>query len=88
MQHLHSNDDFKFSEEYGSVEPDQNPTSYASMQPDNLTRNRYANIKAYDHSRVLINGSDYINANRIAVSITISSQSTLNDDQYIDLIGL
>ena len=74
--HLHSNDDFLFAEEYSSVEPDHAPMSEVCLRPENQSKNRYANIKAYDHSRVQLAvlpsepGSDYINANRINVRTT------------------
>lgn len=75
VQHLHANDNLLFTDEYNSVEPDHAPTSEVCMRPENQSKNRYANIKAYDHSRVKLTelpneiGSDYINANRINVSI-------------------
>ena len=75
VRHLHSNDDFLFSEEYSNVEPDHAPTSEVCSRPENQSKNRYANIKSYDHSRVKLSelpneiGSDYINANRINVRI-------------------
>ena len=65
---LHSNDDFLFTEEYTAVEPDHAPTSEVCLRPVNQSKNRYANIRAYDASRVLLSllpdepGSDYINA--------------------------
>ena len=74
--HLHSNDDFLFAEEYASVDPNQIPASEVCLHPENQSKNRYANIKAYDHSRVKLAvipeelGSDYINANRIDVRPT------------------
>ena len=76
VQHLHSNDDFLFTEEYNSVEPDHSPSSEVCMRPENQSKNRYANIRAYDHSRVKLTelpneiGSDYINANRLDVRIS------------------
>lgn len=75
VQHLHANDDFLFTEEYSSVEPDHAPTSEVCMRPENQSKNRYANIRSYDHSRVKLTelpneiGSDYINANRLNVSV-------------------
>lgn len=71
VMHLHANDDFLFSEEYSSVEPDHAPTAEVCLRPENQSKNRYANIKAYDHSRVILKTSDphsnYINANRLDV---------------------
>ena len=57
-----------------AVEPDQAMASEVCLRPENQSRNRYANIRAYDHSRVKLKelpneiGSDYINANHIDVS--------------------
>jgi protein tyrosine phosphatase len=68
---MHSNDDYLFSVEYPSIEPQHHPTTEATSHPDNAIKNRYANITAYDHSRVKLReipnipGSDYINANFI-----------------------
>ena len=86
VQHLHSNDDFLFTEEYSSVEPDHAPSSEVCMRPENQSKNRYANIRAYDHSRIKLTelpneiGSDYINANRLDVSSDRYLKSLLNWD--------
>jgi netrin-G3 ligand len=71
VERMHSNDDYLFSEEYNSIEPNHAPTSIACHLSCNISKNRYANIVAYDHSRVKLTedpnkeGSDYINANHI-----------------------
>jgi protein tyrosine phosphatase len=71
VERMHSNDDYLFSEEYNSIEPHHAPTSIACHLSCNISKNRYANIVAYDHSRVKLSedpnkeGSDYINANFI-----------------------
>ena len=57
------------SQEYESIEPGQQFTWDHSNLEVNKAKNRYANVIAYDHSRVslqLMDGiphSDYINAN-------------------------
>lgn len=66
---LRANDGEGFSREYESIEPGQPFTWDASIADANKAKNRYANVVAYDHSRVSlepvegIEGSDYINAN-------------------------
>ena len=58
-----------FSREYESIEPGQQFTWDSSNKEINKPKNRYANVIAYDHSRVAlrqvegVEGSDYINAN-------------------------
>ncbi|XP_062888252.1 receptor-type tyrosine-protein phosphatase S-like isoform X8 [Mobula hypostoma] len=69
--HLKANDNLKFSQEYESIDPGQQFTWEHSNMEVNKPKNRYANVIAYDHSRVIlapiegISGSDYINANYI-----------------------
>jgi len=59
----------KFTAEYESIEPGQQFTWDNSSMDINKPKNRYANVIAYDHSRVVLQpvdgvvGSDYINAN-------------------------
>jgi len=66
---LRANDGSRFSQEYESIEPGQQFTWEAANFDFNKSKNRYANVIAYDHSRVLVHvldgviGSDYINAN-------------------------
>uniref|UniRef100_UPI00398EF790 receptor-type tyrosine-protein phosphatase S-like isoform X13 n=1 Tax=Pristiophorus japonicus TaxID=55135 RepID=UPI00398EF790 len=70
-EHLKANDNLKFSQEYESIDPGQQFTWEHSNMEVNKPKNRYANVIAYDHSRVIlapiegIAGSDYINANYI-----------------------
>ncbi|XP_026091296.1 receptor-type tyrosine-protein phosphatase S isoform X36 [Carassius auratus] len=66
---LKANDNLKLSQEYESIDPGQQFTWEHSNLEVNKPKNRYANVIAYDHSRVIlapiegITGSDYINAN-------------------------
>jgi len=59
----------KFTSEYESIEPGQQFTWDNSSMDINKPKNRYANVIAYDHSRVVLQpvdgvvGSDYLNAN-------------------------
>ncbi|KAL0270992.1 UNVERIFIED_CONTAM: hypothetical protein PYX00_008241 [Menopon gallinae] len=66
IERLKANDNLKFSQEYESIEPGQQFTWDHSNMDCNKPKNRYANVIAYDHSRVILqptDGSDYINAN-------------------------
>ncbi|KAF7230412.1 transcript variant X28 [Nothobranchius furzeri] len=71
VERLKANDNLKFSQEYESIDPGQQFTWEHSNLEVNKPKNRYANVIAYDHSRVLLSaidgipGSDYINANYI-----------------------
>ncbi|XP_035710661.1 tyrosine-protein phosphatase Lar isoform X4 [Folsomia candida] len=69
IERLKANDNHLFSQEYESVDPGQQFTWESSNLEVNKPKNRYANVVAYDHSRVVLQptegvpGSDYINAN-------------------------
>ncbi|XP_065213567.1 tyrosine-protein phosphatase Lar isoform X3 [Planococcus citri] len=69
IEMLKANDNLKFSQEYESIEPGQQFTWDHSSMEINKRKNRYANVIAYDHSRVVLQdteaipGGDYINAN-------------------------
>ncbi|XP_056883704.1 receptor-type tyrosine-protein phosphatase S isoform X31 [Takifugu flavidus] len=71
LERLKANDNLKFSQEYESIDPGQQFTWEHSNLEVNKPKNRYANVIAYDHSRVLLSaidgipGSDYVNANYI-----------------------
>ena len=69
IEDLKAEDNLKFSAEYESIEPGQQFTWDNSSMDCNKHKNRYANVIAYDHSRVVLQpvdgvpGSDYINGN-------------------------
>uniref|UniRef100_A0A673JRU4 Receptor-type tyrosine-protein phosphatase F n=1 Tax=Sinocyclocheilus rhinocerous TaxID=307959 RepID=A0A673JRU4_9TELE len=69
IERLKANDALRFSQEYESIDPGQQFTWENSNLEVNKPKNRYANVIAYDHSRVVLTpvdgvpGSDYINAN-------------------------
>ncbi|XP_060934457.1 protein tyrosine phosphatase receptor type Fa isoform X2 [Limanda limanda] len=71
IERLGANDGLRFSQEYESVDPGQQFTWEHSNLEVNKPKNRYANVIAYDHSRVILTpvdgvpGSDYVNANYI-----------------------
>ncbi|XP_068460992.1 receptor-type tyrosine-protein phosphatase S-like isoform X16 [Clinocottus analis] len=68
---LKANDNLRLSQEYESIDPSQQFTWEHSNLEVNKPKNRYANVIAYDHTRVVLApiegvlGSDYINANYI-----------------------
>ncbi|XP_028282521.1 receptor-type tyrosine-protein phosphatase S isoform X1 [Parambassis ranga] len=68
---LKANDNLRLSQEYESIDPGQQFTWEHSNLEVNKPKNRYANVIAYDHTRVVlvpiegILGSDYINANYV-----------------------
>ena len=67
---LKANSNYGFSQEYAKFDKKlKHPCTYSAHSVNSL-KNRYANIHAYDHSRVVLQGdgtpgSDYINANYI-----------------------
>ena len=69
IESLKASDNLKFSQEYESIETGQQFTWDHSNSDVNKSKNRYANVIAYDHSRVILEavpgvpGSDYINGN-------------------------
>lgn len=69
IEKLKSGGNLKFSQEYESIEPGQQFSWENSNLEVNKPKNRYANVIAYDHSRVILSkldnqlGSDYLNAN-------------------------
>ncbi|XP_058965904.2 receptor-type tyrosine-protein phosphatase S-like [Pocillopora verrucosa] len=69
IRRLHANDGLLFSHEYNALSPQADFTWKASLARENMRKNRYISIVAYDHSRVKLSpiqgvpGSDYINAN-------------------------
>lgn len=78
VQDLHADGDLGFSREYESIQAsiDLDLSCEHSQMTENKNKNRYINIVAYDHTRVILkplpgqkrNGQDYINANYIDVS--------------------
>ena len=77
VQDLHADGDIGFSREYEAIQNgcDIELACEHSQSPENKHKNRYVNIVAYDHSRVILkqlpgisnkkSHNDYINANYI-----------------------
>ncbi|XP_073483345.1 receptor-type tyrosine-protein phosphatase kappa isoform X16 [Aquarana catesbeiana] len=74
LQHINlmkTSDSYGFKEEYESFFEGQSASWDVAKKDQNRTKNRYGNIIAYDHSRVILQpveddpSSDYINANYI-----------------------
>ncbi|CAI4231085.1 unnamed protein product [Auanema sp. JU1783] len=71
IERLRLNNNSGFQMEFESIETGQNYTWDHSNMDYNKHKNRYANVVAYDHSRVSltnaeeVSGGDYINANYI-----------------------
>uniref|UniRef100_A0AC35GJR7 Protein-tyrosine-phosphatase n=1 Tax=Panagrolaimus sp. PS1159 TaxID=55785 RepID=A0AC35GJR7_9BILA len=71
IDRLKMNNNDLFVKEFESIDGGQHFTWKASQHEMNKLKNRYTNVTAYDHTRVLLEpidnipGSDYINANHI-----------------------
>uniref|UniRef100_A0A8B9LJX5 protein-tyrosine-phosphatase n=1 Tax=Astyanax mexicanus TaxID=7994 RepID=A0A8B9LJX5_ASTMX len=70
IERMKANENLRFSQEYESIDPGQQFSWEHSNLEINKPKNRYANVIAYDHTRVVLSnndgeGNDYINANFI-----------------------
>uniref|UniRef100_UPI00359015BA receptor-type tyrosine-protein phosphatase kappa-like isoform X1 n=1 Tax=Myxine glutinosa TaxID=7769 RepID=UPI00359015BA len=71
IEHMKSGEAYRFKEEYESFFEGQAASWDVAKREENRPKNRYGNIIAYDHSRVVLETlsaephSDYINANYI-----------------------
>ena len=87
VQDLHADSDIGFSREYESIQTgsDIDLSCDYSQMLENKNKNRYVNIVAYDHSRVVLKSLpgqkkgcvDYINANYIDVSFCVKKRYKL-----------
>uniref|UniRef100_A0A4W5JRU5 Receptor-type tyrosine-protein phosphatase kappa n=1 Tax=Hucho hucho TaxID=62062 RepID=A0A4W5JRU5_9TELE len=91
LQHINlmkTSDSYGFKEEYESFFEGQSASWDVAKKDTNRTKNRYGNIIAYDHSRVILQpmeddpSSDYINANYIDVSGAASSIGPVHETVY------
>ena len=53
-----ANDQLRFSQEYESIDPGEFASWECSNAECNRNKNRYANVVAYDHSRVILEVSE------------------------------
>ncbi|XP_076846774.1 protein tyrosine phosphatase receptor type Db isoform X4 [Brachyhypopomus gauderio] len=71
VERMKANENLRLSQEYEAIDPGQQFSWDHSNLEINKPKNRYANVIAYDHTRVPLSssdgqpGSDYINANFI-----------------------
>lgn len=77
VRELGANDDYLFAEEFDFIKTvGVSQSVNASRMECNRQKNRYTNILAYDHSRVILppreDANDYINANFINVSLCLA----------------
>ncbi|KAL5487212.1 hypothetical protein EMCRGX_G019787 [Ephydatia muelleri] len=89
VQEKHVNENWAFCDEYKMINDglESRPVNIC-LAPENASKNRYNNVLAYDHSRVILNpipgySNDYINANYIPGYTTkkeyIATQGPLPD---------
>lgn len=94
VQKLHADSDIGFTREFEQIANQKNSalTCEHSNLIENKPKNRYTNIVAYDHTRVILRpplggqkkpGFDYINANFIDVSV-FSCQKKIQDLPHIE----
>lgn len=83
--------DFRFSEEFEDLKHiGREQLCNAADLPVNRPKNRFTNILPYDHSRVKLlptddeDGSDYINANYMSVSVPFNTRVETTSDLFVD----
>ena len=74
IETLKMDNNCKFSQEYESIEPGEQFTWQHSSHDLNRLKNRYANVVAYDHSRVVLSrlSSSHFNSNNANQTISVS----------------
>ncbi len=91
VQDLHADGDLGFSREYEAIQhaTDLDLSCQHSQLIENKNKNRYVNIVAYDHTRVVLkplpgqkkNGIDYINANYIDVRLVLTLKPNVKQNE-------
>lgn len=59
IERSRANDQLRFSQEYESIDPGEFASWECSNAECNRNKNRYANVVAYDHSRVILEVLQY-----------------------------
>ena len=83
LHYLQANGNFLFSQQYEIITSIPEHPHDHSLEDDNISKNRYANVSAYDDTRVVLDtidgfhSSDYINANYICGRCLVSILSAL-----------
>jgi len=69
IERLRANNGARFSAEYESIDPGQQLTWDVASQDETKPKNRYANVIAYDHSRVQLYSTGLSQPHVILISI-------------------
>ncbi|CAB4027838.1 receptor-type tyrosine- phosphatase T [Paramuricea clavata] len=65
VEEMKKNKNFGFEKEFNELPVGQTHPWVVGRRAENVNKNKYKNNAAYDHSRVVLSGEDYINANFI-----------------------
>ena len=92
MKELRQNDAEAMRNEYESIDPCQQFTWDVSNKEENKSKNRFANVVAYDHSRVLLGRSEsfLLNGTRGSIAGSVHTNVSFNktfetdSDDYIN----
>ncbi|ESN95495.1 hypothetical protein HELRODRAFT_102544 [Helobdella robusta] len=84
IEQLRANDNAKFSLEYESIDPGQQFTWEASNLEVNKSKNRYANVIAYDHSRVVLQSMPHTHSLVTTIPGQLVAGSDYINANYLD----
>ena len=91
IEELRRNDYELMRNEYESIDPGQEFTWEVSNKEENKSKNRFANVVAYDHSRVLIGKKDsFLNGTRSSIVGSVHTNMSFNktfDEEMDDYIN-